>query len=125
MRGNHVKVLAFEDGADIALLLCEGGIEYNSLTFKQYWDTEDAIEKIRDFAPDILLLDHYIPPIRGLDVLRMVNAAVEMEELSRPEIIVGMSSMPAANHKMLEEGANHGIIKSALATLEIWPRLHS
>lgn len=120
-----MRVLAFEDGADIALLLCEGDVDFNALTFKQYWNTEDVIKKIRDFSPDILLLDHYIPPIRGLDVLRMVNAAVEIEELSRPEIIVGMSSMPAANHKMLEEGANHGIIKSALATLEIWPRHHS
>ncbi len=120
-----MRVLAFEDGADIALLLCEGGIEFNLLTFKQYWNTENVIENIRDFSPDVLLLDHYIPPIKGLEVLRMVNSSVEAGDLSRPEIIVGMSSMPAANQKMLEEGANHGIIKSALATLSIWPRLQS
>jgi len=120
-----VNVLAFEDGADIALVLCEGDVEFSALTFKQYWNTEDAIEKIRDFAPDVLLLDHYIPPIRGLEILRMVNAAVVSNELTRPKIIVGMSSMPAANQKMLEEGADYGIIKSALATLAIWPRRHS
>jgi len=120
-----VKVLAFEDGADIALLLCEGEVEFSSLTFKQYWNTEDAIDKIRDFAPDVLLLDHYIPPIRGLEILRMVNAAVSSKELTRPRTIVGMSSMPAANQKMLKEGADYGIIKSALATLEIWPRRQS
>ena len=120
-----MKVLAFEDGADIALILSEGGVEFNVLTFKQYWNTEDAIEIIRDYAPDVLLLDHYIPPIRGLELLRMVNAAVTLGELKRPGIIVGMSSMAAANKKMLEEGANHGIIKSALATLEIWPKRHS
>ena len=120
-----MKVLAFEDGADIALLLCEGEVEFSSLTFKQYWNTEDAIDKIRDFAPDVLLLDHFIPPIRGLEILRMVNAAVSSKELTRPRTIVGMSSMPAANQKMLKEGADYGIIKSALATLEIWPRRQS
>ena len=120
-----MRVLAFEDGADIALLLCEGGVEFNALTFEQHWNTNDAIAVIRTFAPDVLLLDHYIPPIQGLDVLRAVNLAVASVEILRPETIVGISSMAAANQKMLDEGANFGIIKSALATLPIWPRRHS
>lgn len=33
----------------------------------------DAIEEIRKFEPDVLLLDYYIPPFTGLNVLRMVR----------------------------------------------------
>lgn len=120
-----MRVLAFEDGADILLLLAEGAVEVHDLVFEQRWDSSKHIDVIRAFAPDVLLLDHYMPPTRGLDVLRAVNAAVSAADLTRPATIIAMSSLEAANDKMLEHGADAGIVKSRLATLQLWPRLHS
>jgi response regulator of citrate/malate metabolism len=120
-----VRVLAFEDGADIALLLANGGVEFSTLTIEQRWRTEDAIGIIKEFAPDILLLDHYIPPTKGLDVLRELNQAVSEGELTRPSTIVGMSSLQSANEKMLLEGADIGIVKPQIASLPIWPKRQS
>ena len=117
-----MRVLAFEDGADIARLLAIGGVEFSALTIEQHWRTDDAIGIIKEFAPDILLLDHYIPPTKGLDVLRELNQAVIEGELSRPSTIVGMSSLQAANEKMLVEGADIGIVKPQIASLPIWPK---
>ena len=123
--GDHMRVLAFEDGANIALLLAEGGIELHGMELLQHWDTVDYLQRIEDFAPSILLLDHYIPPTKGLDVLRSLIAAVNTGRIERPEVIIAMSSLASANEKMRQEGVDQGIVKPALATLEIWPRRQS
>ena len=38
------------------------------------------MERIREFAPDVLCLDFYMPPHNGLAVLRQVNEAVQKGE---------------------------------------------
>jgi CheY-like chemotaxis protein len=124
-----LRVLAFEDNADIEALLISGGVAFDQLEFQQNWTSDDAAEVIAEFAPDILLLDHYIPPTRGLQVLRDLLSAVGATDLdgdgidvARPRIIVGMSTMPSANRAMVAIGATHGIVKHDVATLDFWPR---
>ena len=117
-----MRILAFEDGWDIAELLEREGVAIANLELVQHWDTLDFLDKIREFAPDVLLLDHFIPPTKGLEVLRQLNEAVGAGEMQRPELIVGMSSASMANMRMLKEGADHGILKYSLATLDFWPR---
>ena len=111
-----MKVLAFEDSVDIEALLISGGVNLSDIEFKQYWNSEDFLEKIRDYAPDILLLDHYMPPSKGLSVLKMLLDS----DVKRPEEIVAMSSASTANNAMLAYGADYGIVKFKLADLEIW-----
>ncbi len=117
-----MRVLAFEDGWDISELLERDGVDVSALEIVQHWDSQDFLERIREFTPDVLLLDHFIPPTKGLEVLRQLNAAVSAGEAERPELIVGMSSASMANTRMLNEGADHGILKYSLATLDFWPR---
>ena len=117
-----MRVLAFEDGWDIAELLERDGVDVSELEIVQHWDTQDFLDKILEVAPDVLLLDHFIPPTKGLEVLRQLNAAVNAGEIERPELVVGMSSASMANTRMLNEGADHGILKYSLATLDFWPR---
>ena len=111
-----MKILAFEDSVDIEALLISGGIELSNFEFKQYWDSQNYLEKISEFAPDILMLDHYMPPTRGLDVLKGLLAS----EIKRPRTIVAMSSASMANYAMLNAGADIGIVKFDIAKLEIW-----
>ena len=117
-----MRVLAFEDGWDIAELLERDGVDVSALEIMQHWDSQNFLERIRDFVPDVLLLDHFIPPTKGLEVLRQLNAAVSAGEAERPELVVGMSSAAMANTRMLNEGADHGNLKYSLATLDFWPR---
>ena len=117
-----MRVLAFEDGWDSAELLERDGVDVSALEIMQHWDSQVFLERIRDFVPDVLLLDHFIPPTKGLEVLRQLNAAVSAGEAERPELVVGMSSASMANTRMLNEGADHGILKYSLATLDFWPR---
>ena len=65
------RVLAFEDTYPIASFLAEGGVQLG--TFVQHWNTRDAVQLIREFEPDVLLLDYYIPPKTGLRVLEAVR----------------------------------------------------
>ena len=117
-----MRVLAFEDRADIEALLISAEVDMSAVVVEQRWNTEHAVDIVRRVSPDVLLLDHYIPPIRGLEVLRMILDAVEVGELIRPVTIVAMSSAGHANRAMLGAGADYGILKHDLGTLPFWPK---
>ena len=111
-----MKVLAFEDSVDIEALLISGGIELLNFEFRQYWDSRDYLERISEFAPDILMLDHFMPPTRGLDVLKGLIAS----DVKRPKTIIAMSSASMANNAMVNAGADIGIVKFDISKLKIW-----
>ncbi|MFL2982438.1 MAG: hypothetical protein ACJZ4V_05915 [Candidatus Poseidoniaceae archaeon] len=111
-----MKILAFEDSVDIEALLVSGGVELSNFEFKQYWDSQDYLERISKFSPEILMLDHYMPPTRGLDVLKGLLAS----DVKRPDKIVAMSSASMANNAMLNAGADMGIVKFDISKLNIW-----
>ena len=111
-----MKVLAFEDSVDVEALLISGGVDLSDVIFKQFWDSENHLQRISDFNPDVLMLDHYMPPTKGLDVLKnLLNSKIK-----RPKDIVAMSSASMANNAMIKTGANIGIIKFEIATLDLW-----
>ena len=117
---SKLKVMAFEDGYDIEAILLSGGIELTEVEFIQHWDTSKALEQIHDFQPNILLLDFYIPPRNGLEVLLETTKLSRSGEITRPDVIVGMSSAMSKNEAMLSNGADYGILKWDIAKLPIW-----
>lgn len=116
----EMKVLAFEDGYDIEAILISGSIDMSNIEFVQHWTSTDFLQIIRKFSPDVLLLDHFMPPTKGYDLLVALNDAVKRKEIKRPNKIIAMSSEQRANLKMFGIGADEGIIKFDLATLSIW-----
>jgi len=111
-----MKVLAFEDSVDIEALLIGNGVDLSKVEFKQYWDSVGHLDRILKFDPDVLMLDHYMPPTKGLDVLQNLLKS----DIKRPQTIVAMSSASMANIAMLKTGADIGIIKFNVSELEIW-----
>ena len=111
-----MKVLAFEDTVDIEALLISGGVDTSQIEIKQFWDSNNFLNRISEFNPDVLMLDHFMPPTKGLEVLRTLLKS----EIVRPKVIVAMSSASMANKAMLKEGANYGIVKFKISELEIW-----
>ena len=116
-----MKVLAFEDGYDIEALLTSSSVDMTKIDFLQHWNSKDFLNVIKQFSPEVLLLDHFMPPTKGYDLLVALNDAVKRKEIQRPNKVVAMSSDQRANNKMLSIGADEGIIKFDLASLEFWP----
>lgn len=111
-----MRVLAFEDHYDIEAMLAAGGVNTDALVIEQRWNSTDAVERIRAFAPDVLLLDHYMPPMNGYQVLE----ALLRSDVQRPSTVIAMSSASAKNDAMLRLGADQGVVKFDLATLDVW-----
>ena len=111
-----MRVLAFEDGYDIEALLTAGGVNIARLVLEQRWNSLDALTHIEAFAPDVLLLDHYMPPATGRAVLETLLAST----ITRPATVVAMSSEATMNEAMVRLGADVGVVKFELATLPVW-----
>ena len=115
-----MRMLAFEDSYDIEKILIEGGVDLSDWELLQYWNTMDCFDRVEEFKPDLLLLDHYIPPIKGLEVLRGLLELVAADQIQRPRMILGISSSSAANEAMEYAGADGSIGKFQLANHEVW-----
>lgn len=115
-----MRILAFEDSYDIEKILIEGGVDLGDWKLLQYWNTIDCFDRVEEFKPDLLLLDHYIPPIKGLEVLRGLLELVAADQIQRPRMILGISSSSAANQAMEYAGADGSIGKFQLANHEVW-----
>ena len=113
-----MRVLAFEDHYDIEAMLSAGGVNTGALTIEQRWNSSDAVERIRGFAPDVLLLDHYMPPLSGYSVLEALLAS----DVQRPSTVIAMSSASDKNDAMVHLGADRGVVKFDLAELDLWPK---
>jgi CheY-like chemotaxis protein len=111
-----MRVLAFEDHYDIEAMLVASGLDVTGWTIEQRWNSSDALEHVRRFAPDVLLLDHYMPPVTGLEVLQALLAS----KVKRPGTIVAMSSDARKNQAMMEAGADVAVVKFELASLTLW-----
>ena len=116
-----MRVLAFEDHVDIEALLLSGSVSMEALTFEQRWNSTDALQHIERVRPDVLLLDHFMLPMTGHQVLDALLNAVEAGTMDRPSTIVAMSSEPSCNEAMLKRGADLGIVKHRVVTLAFWP----
>lgn len=113
-----MRVLAFDDHYDIEAILTAGGVNTDNLIFQQRWNSMDALEHIRDFAPEVLLLDHYMPPLNGFQVLEMLLSS----DIKRPLTVIAMSSAADKNDDMVGLGADRGVVKFDLAELDVWPK---
>jgi len=67
---------------------------------------EEVIENIRRAAPDVVLLDVFLPQINGFDLLAGMREDPELKEMR-----VVMSSGMDFNERCLKEGANGFILK--------------
>ena len=111
-----MRVLAFEDHYDIEAMLIAGGVNVDGWVIEQRWDSSEALAHIERFNPDVLLLDHYMPPMSGFEVLKSLLDST----VPRPTTVVAMSSDPRKNDDMCRLGADIGVVKFDLSTLDLW-----
>lgn len=82
--------------------------------------TEDgiiALEKIKEFTPDIILLDIIMPMMDGIDVLRAIKNEERLKDI--PVIMLTNISEKESVDEGREIGANDYLIKSNFTPSEV------
>ena len=86
------RVLLVEDEADIRELirysLAQAGLEVEEAS-----DGAEALEKLRAFVPDLIVLDLMLPGMPGLEVCRRLRSRADTARL--PIIVVSARSSPS------------------------------
>ncbi|ORX06135.1 response regulator transcription factor [Mycolicibacillus trivialis] len=72
--GSPIRVLLVDDEAELTNLV-ERALRYEGWQIEVAHDGQEAIRKIADFGPDVLVLDIMLPDIDGLKVLERVREA--------------------------------------------------
>lgn len=102
------KVLVIEDEEDTNELICKvlTGAGYHATAAK---NGADGIEKAKESAPDLILLDITMPEMDGLDVCRALKDCDETRAI--PVIMVTARRDFSAKIKSYITGARHYIVK--------------
>jgi PAS domain S-box-containing protein len=101
-------ILVVEDQIDNRNSLCD------FLTAKGYrivsaWNGAEAIERAKEFHPDIILMDIQMPVMDGLEAIRRLKAMPDFTQI--PIIALTALVMPGDRDRCLEAGANEYLEK--------------
>jgi len=99
------QILVVEDQPLVSEILTDLLRRYDHPTHAD--SGRDALEQIKQKAPDVILLDLSLPDMNGLDVIKLVR---RNEKTSRIPILA-MSASPIDEKKCLEMGCNDFILK--------------
>ena len=70
---NHKKrILHVDDEIDV-LYLCQMFLEKNGYEVDTLTSCENLLEKVKSFAPDLILMDHHMPHICGDEAIRLLK----------------------------------------------------
>jgi len=104
----RARVLLVEDEADIRELirysLMQGGFEVEEAS-----DGAEALDKLRTFAPDLVVLDLMLPGMLGLEVCRLLRLRTDTAGL--PILIVSAKSNASDKATGLAMGADDYVTK--------------
>jgi DNA-binding response OmpR family regulator len=102
------KVLVVDDHPDainiLTIILQQGG--YDTVTAK---DGIEALQKIHDESPDLVLLDVMMPKMDGYEVCREVKANPETKQI--PIIMLSAKTDTASKEKGYQLGAADYVVK--------------
>jgi len=71
--GDKKRILVVEDTEAISKVLTFRLIQ-KGFDVCQAFDGEEALEKIGEYSPDLILLDYYLPKLNGDEVCRRIKA---------------------------------------------------
>ncbi len=110
------KILIIEDEKDLRFFL-RTALTQAGFEVKEAIDAEEALEKIKEEKPDLILLDIILPGKSGFDFLIEIKKDPEFESI--PIIIVSNLGQREEIQKGLELGAKDYIVKANFTLDEI------
>ena len=104
----NTRVLVVEDEEALATLL-EYNLRRENFDVALAADGEEALMKIEEFQPDIVILDWMLPRVSGIEVCRQIRSKAETKNL--PIIMLTARSEEADRIRGLETGADDYLTK--------------
>lgn len=117
----NTKVLVVEDEEALATLL-EYNLRREHFDVALAGDGEEAMLKIAEFQPDIVILDWMLPKLSGIEVCRQIRSRSETRNL--PVIMLTARSEEADRIRGLETGADDYLTKP-FSTQELIARVRA
>jgi len=103
----QTKILIIEDETALSEVL-SAKIKKEGYEVTVAVDGEDGFKKIKDWHPDLILLDIVMPKMNGYEVLEKINE----EKINIPVIIISNSGQPVELEKIKTLGAVDYLIKT-------------
>jgi DNA-binding response OmpR family regulator len=105
---NDTKILIVDDDADTVELLTKRFHAEGYHTSEAY-DGDQALQKVKEYQPDIILLDIMMPKIDGYEVCRRLKSSEDTRHI--PVIMLTAKGMIPDKVKGLDIGADDYIVK--------------
>lgn len=100
------KILVVEDSESISKVL-KFRLEKNGFDVCQAFDGEEALAKAAECAPDLILLDHYMPRMNGDEVCRKLKSDGKLRAIPVIMCSAAADSLP----DLSETGADGSLLK--------------
>jgi CheY-like chemotaxis protein len=101
-------VLVVEDDAEIRQMVCML-LRLNGYVTSEAIDGLDALDKVKDQVPDIMVLDIMMPNMDGLTLLKRLRREPKTKQL--PVIVLSGKTEPEAIEEGFRAGANDYLTK--------------
>lgn len=104
-----MKILVVDDDPDI-LTVAKCALEMeDDISAKCLLTGKDAVQEIKNFSPDIVLLDVMMPELDGLAVLKLIREDIQVKET--PVILFTAKALHNEVEFYKEKGAQGIIVK--------------
>ncbi len=108
MEKGQKKILVVEDEL-ITQRILSARLEINDYTVITAQDGEEALKKVKEETPDLLILDLMIPKINGYEVCRMLKFDEKYKDI--PIIVLSSLNQQQEREKAIKSGADAYFIK--------------
>ncbi|MDP2737110.1 MAG: response regulator [bacterium] len=119
-----VKVLLVEDDSFLRDI-CYKKLKKEGFNVVIAVDGEEAVKKVDEFRPAIVLLDIILPAMDGFEVLKTIRSHKDKMVKNVPVIMLTNLGQEEDNRKALDLGANDYLVKAHFTTEEIVEKIKS
>jgi len=103
------RVMCVEDDPDIRMILEFSLEQMGGYTLASCASGQEALDRVKDFSPQLVLLDVMMPKMSGTETLQHLRAMDCMRSV--PVVFVTAKAMPDEVEALLACGANGVIVK--------------
>lgn len=122
--GGGAKVLIVEDDSFLRDI-CRKKLIKEGFNVEIAVDGEEALKKVENFMPEIILLDIILPVRDGFEVLKEIRSRKNRLIKNVPVIMLTNLGQEEDNRKALDLGANDYLVKAHFTTEEIVEKIKS
>ena len=118
---SNKKILIVEDDPD-QILLYQTEFEVHKFEVMSEMSSPKAMDRAREFQPDIIVMDLLMEEMDGIEVLVKLKADKELKKI--PVLIFSNYEKQEKGNQALEQGAEDFIIKSKTMPRELVQRVN-